>query len=131
MIGAAIYTILSGNVGVSALIGTRIYPDIAPQNAAYPFAIYTVNGTDPTDTKDGVSPMDLVDLGIVVYSETYDSAQTIARAIRTALDAKAAGTYGGVSLQSIRFAGQRAAQMELDKHVYIVDSSYNIRVNGG
>jgi len=130
MIGAAIYSILSGNVGVSALIGTRIYPDIAPQNVAYPFAVYSVNGTLPTDTKDGVSPLDVIDLGVVVYAESYDATQTIAKAIRTALDAKPAGTYSGVSLQSIRFAGQQSLQMNIDKRVYMVEQMYNIRVNG-
>ena len=104
MIGAAIYGILSGATGVTSLISTRIYPDIAPQNAAYPFVIYSIEGTDPSDTKDGASSLDVVEFTVTVFSESYDNMTSIASAVRTALDAKAPGTYSGITLQSILFA---------------------------
>lgn len=130
MIGSAIYSILSGTIGVTSLINSRIYPDIAPQNAAYPFAIYMVDGTAPTLVKDGASPLDVVELTVTSFATTYDQAQAIAAAIRSALDVKPAGIYSGVSLQSIRFAGQQSLQMDIDKRVYMVEQMYNIRVNG-
>lgn len=130
MIGAAIYGILSGATGVTSLISTRIYPDIAPQNAAFPFAIYQIDEADPVDTKDGAAPIYLLSFSIQVYSESYDSANAIANAIRTTLGAKTAGTYGGLSIQSIRFAGQRSAKMNIERHVYIVEQMYNARFNG-
>jgi len=127
MIGAAIYGILSGATGVTNLIGTRIYPDIAPQNAAYPFVLYSIEGTDPSDTKDGASSLDVVEFTVTVFSESYDNMSSIAAATRTALDAKAPGAYGGITLQSIRFAGQQSMRMDVGKHVYVIEQTYNAR----
>ena len=58
LVGKAIYNILSDSAPVGALIGNRIYPNVATRRAAFPFAVYQVTGDDPTDTKDGVSPLD-------------------------------------------------------------------------
>ena len=130
MVGAAIYDILSNDAGVGALISTRIYPDIAPQNVAYPFAIYTIDQADPSDTKDGAAPIYLLSFVVQIYSESYDMTNAIANAIRSALGAKTAGTYGGLSLQSIRFAGQQSTSMNVDRHIYIIEQTYNARFNG-
>lgn len=47
-IEALIFTRLSGFAGLTALIGTRIYPNIAPQNATWPFVTYRrVTSTRP------------------------------------------------------------------------------------
>lgn len=136
MVGAAIYDILSNDAGVGALISTRIYPDIAPQNVAYPFAIYTIDQADPSDTKDGAAPIYLMSFSIQIYSESYDTTNAIANAIRSALGAKTAGTYGGLSIQSIRFAGQQSTNLETQynvtamRHIYIVEQMYNARFDG-
>ena len=129
MIGAAIYGILSTANGVTSICSTRIYPDVAPQNAAYPFAIYTIEGADPSDTKDGVSKLDAVTFTVMSLADSYDTANNLAAAIRTALDAKAPGTYSGIILQSIRFSDQRSGTVNVDKHIYIVEQRYNTRVS--
>lgn len=130
MVGAAIYDILSNDAGVGALISTRIYPDIAPQNVAYPFVIYTIDQADPSDTKDGAAPIYLLSFSVQIYSESYDTTNAIANAIRSALGSKTAGTYGGLSIQSIRFAGQQSTSMNVDRHIYIIEQTYNARFNG-
>lgn len=129
MIGAAIYGILSTINGVTSICSTRIYPDIAPQNASYPFAIYTIEGADPSDTKDGASKLDAVTFTVMALADSYDTANNLAAAIRTALDAKAPGTYSGIVLQSIRFSDQRSGTVDVDKHIYIVEQEYNARVS--
>ena len=43
-IGKAIYNILSTNSDVSTLVGTRIFPNVAPQTTTFPFIIYDVTG---------------------------------------------------------------------------------------
>jgi len=128
MIGQAIYTLLTGASAVSALVGTRVYPDMATQDAVYPFIVYSEEGADPSDTKDGVSTLDVVGLQIVVFSNSYATAQTLAEAARVALD-RAGGIIGGVDIDSIRFTGQNSNPMNFDKHVFIIEQSYSVRKN--
>ena len=49
-IGKSIYNILSTNGAVSTLVGTRIFPNVAPQTTTFPFIIYDVTGVQTNDT---------------------------------------------------------------------------------
>jgi hypothetical protein len=101
-IGKSIYNILSTNGAVSTLVGTRIFPNVAPQTTTFPF-IYDVNGVQPNDTKDGASTLDTNDVMISCYSETYSQASDLAQKIRVAMDRINEGTYGGEQIQSSQF----------------------------
>ena len=125
-IGKAIYGILAANASVSALVGTRIYPDLAVQDTAFPFVVYQVEGTVPSDTKDGVSKLDMVDFSVMAYAKTYTSAQDIAEACRTALDRYSA-TVNGINVESIKFKDQQAGEMNADEHVFAVMQAYSLR----
>lgn len=126
MTGKAIYYLLSNAAPVTALVSNRIFPDIATHDAVYPFIVYGVEGVQPSDTKDGPSGLDVVQVAVMVYANTYSAAQDIAAKARTALD-RASGTYEGVEVQSIRFETQASASMNLDKNVYIVEQTYSVR----
>ena len=102
-IGKAIYNILSTNGNVSTLVGTRIFPNVAPQTTTFPFIIYDVTGVQPNDTKDGASTLDTNDVMISCYSETYSQASDLAQKIRVAMDRINEGTYGGEQIQSSQF----------------------------
>ena len=102
-IGKAIYSILSINPNISGLVGTRIFPNVAPQTTTLPFIIYDVTGVQPNDTKDGVSTLDTNDVMISCYSETYTEASTLAQNIRVAMDRIPEGTYGSEQIQSSQF----------------------------
>lgn len=126
MTGKAIYALLYANADILAAVGTRIFPDMATQDAAYPFIVYTIDDTDPSDTKDGVSGLDTVTARVTTYATKYTDAVDIAEDARTALDRKT-GTYATVPIQSIRFQSQASAAMNFDKHVYIIEQMYAIR----
>ncbi len=102
--GLAIFNILSGDADVSALVGTRIFPNVAKNKTQFPFIIYDVNGETPNDDKDGVSSLDVDSVMVSCYSKTYAEASDLARKMRTALD-RISGTYGGVVIQSIKYNG--------------------------
>ena len=121
MIGKALYGKLSATAAVTALVSTRIFPDMATQDATYPFIVYTNDATQPTDVKDSTSPLDVVTMSVMIYSNSYSQAQDIAAAVRTALD-RMTGTVQGVNVQSCRFEGQNSAQMEFDKHVFVIEA---------
>ena len=102
-IGKAIYNILSTTTNISDLVGTRIFPNVAPQTTTFPFIIYDVTGVQPNDTKDGASTLDTNDVMISCYSETYSQASDLAQKIRVAMDRINEGTYGGEQIQSSQF----------------------------
>lgn len=129
MTGKALYAILSTAVPVTGIVSTRIYPDMATQDATYPFVVYSITGILPSNTKDHASQMDEVTASVICYADSYNGVQDLSEKVRAALDGKTRGTYGGVSLQSIRITDQLSTQMNIDKLVYIVDQTYQIRQN--
>ena len=36
-----LYTLFTGSTAIAAVVGTRVYPVMAPQNATYPCLVYT------------------------------------------------------------------------------------------
>lgn len=128
MIGKAIYGKLSVTTAVTAITSTRIYPDMATQDATYPFIVYSVTDTAPTDIKDGVSPLDVVSVSVMMYAESYAVALDLSEKVRAALD-RMTGIYDGVNVQSAKFNGQSSGNMHLDKHIFVVEQEYQFRQN--
>jgi len=103
-IGKAIYNILSENVAVAAIVDTRIFPNVATQSESFPFIIYDVQSDSPEDTKDGVANLDITNMMVSAYSDSYSNATEIAGTIREALD-RYSGTNSGVVINTIVFEG--------------------------
>jgi len=82
-----LYTILAADVGVTALVGTRIYPDLIPQGKAPPYIGYERVATDPIATIHGTILG--TDAGMVVacWAETRIQAEQIADAVAAAMQA--------------------------------------------
>jgi len=100
--GKAVYGILSANSGVTDLVGTRIFPEIAEQEAATPFIVYQLQSVAPEDTHDGPSKLDEVRFEFLCYADTYDAAADVGVKVRAALD-RVSGTYNGVNVESVQF----------------------------
>lgn len=124
--GKAIYSILTGDSAVSALVGSRVYPQIAAQGAAFPFVVYLANDLTPSDTKSGVSTLDEVRYEVLAIAETYAEAADLNEKIRTALD-RYTGTVSGVVIDSIQFT-ELEVDFDDNSETYIVNSEYVIRV---
>ena len=100
--GKAVYGILSANSGVTDLVSTRIFPEIAEQEAATPFIVYQLQSVAPEDTHDGPSKLDEVRFEFLCYADTYDTAADVGVKVRAALD-RVSGTYNGVNVESVQF----------------------------
>lgn len=83
MIGAIIYQALASNAAVAALVGTRIYPETAPNEADLPLIVYTVRTADGLD---GNAPMMRCTITANCYAATDASAESVGAAIRAVLD---------------------------------------------
>lgn len=124
--GKAIYSILTSDSDVNAIVGTRVYPQIAAQEAAFPFVVYVLQNVDPSDTKSGVSTLDEVRYDIIVASENYAQASDLTEKIRTALD-RYSGTVAGVVIDSIQFI-DLDVNNDPGTETYLTNTEYIIRV---
>jgi hypothetical protein len=124
--GKAIYYLLSNNAGLSALVGTRVFPEIAEQNTALPYVVYTIRSNEPSDTQRGPSELDTASIEVNCFADTYQTAIAISVAVRAAID-RAKGTYSGVNVQSIQYLSEVMGFDEM-RRVYFVTADYQARI---
>ena len=82
---AHFYTALAGNAGVSALVGTRIYPMLRTRGEVLPALVYTVISASPIATLSNSGYADDI-FSVSCDDLTYGGAQTLADAVALALD---------------------------------------------
>ena len=128
-IGKAIYKILSDNIAVASLVGTRIAPNVMKQTSAFPFIVYDVSTDTPEGQKDSVALLDNASIMVSAYCKTYAEASKLANYIRTALD-RVNGLYVGVNIQAINFDGYDDVfdDMSGSDGIYRKSLNFNIRI---
>ena len=85
-IETALYSILSGDSGVSAIVGTRIYPKVIPQLASLPAVSYQEITGMREHTMDGPVGMVRSRWQINCVADSYSALRALADAVRKALD---------------------------------------------
>lgn len=86
------YTSLTTHAGLSALISTRLYPDVAPQNATRPYVVYQRISTRKTQAISGVVVSQLARIQFAIYADTALEVLNVAIQIQAALLAMAEST---------------------------------------
>ncbi len=98
-IETGLYTELSGNAGVSALVGTRIYPQKLAQDATLPALVYSVI-SDPRElTLDGPSDFIRARVQVDAWADTYLEAIALSDAVRAAIN----GENNSLGAQAVQF----------------------------
>ena len=125
-VGKAIYYLLSNATDVTNIVGTKIFPETAPQGQATPYVVYSVVSNSPSDVKESGETIDVAQIEIFSVETTYAKAVTLGAAIREALDRKV-GTFNGVQLQTTSYKNE---SMEVnDTRLLWADiQDYEIRV---
>lgn len=86
-----LYSVLSSAAGVTALVGTRIYPDVAPQTASLPCVAFVREATEFITVIHGQVVGQVANIAIVAMADTRASSDAVADAIVAA--ASAQGIY--------------------------------------
>lgn len=93
-----LYALLSGAAGVTALVAARIYPDVLPEECAYPAIVFARASTAPILGIGGQVFGEDIGLLIGCWAETRSAADAVAAAVEAALT-------GGVFTRGGREAG--------------------------
>jgi predicted component of type VI protein secretion system len=99
--GKAIYNILSNASGVTS-ITTNIYGNEAKQTQDFPIIVYTVISDTAVGSKSNLKALQSR-VQVSCFADSYDSVNALAIAVRNALSDKTQGSYGGVTVQTIKF----------------------------
>ncbi len=125
-VGAAIYSLLVNDSAVAAIVGTRIYPELAEEGASAPYIVYSVVSNTPSDTKEG-TPIDEAQLEIFSVGNTYAAANDLADKVRAALDRKSRIVVGTVTVQSIHYTNE-VVEVSEKRDLYISVQDYTTRI---
>lgn len=108
----AVAALLNADVGVSALVGTKIYGAAAPDETPAPLLVYRKVSADRAEQL-SPEPVQLVEAQIEVLcvASTYPELKALGEAVRLALVGRA-GTVAGVDLQYIRVQEEGADDYE-------------------
>lgn len=89
---AVLRSALVANSAVAALVGSRIYPIIAPATAVLPFITWRRSGIQREQTLSGPMGTPTVTVELNMYGTTYEEARDMADKVRRVLDG-----YGGTA----------------------------------
>lgn len=101
MIDTAVYSLLTGNANISALVDDRIYPEIAPQDNVTPFVCFSSDGGNTDYTYDGYQSLEIDEITIDCWADTLTEAKTLADTVRTELKNIVMTTYGSILVYKI------------------------------
>jgi hypothetical protein len=98
----SLYTYLSTDSGISALISTRVYPEVAPQSASAPFLVYQRITTQRIHTMSADQGFVMATMQFTVWDNTITSARSVSEAVRAALQNHSGltGGVGGVTINA-------------------------------
>jgi len=87
-----LYSLLSADEGVLALVSTRIYPLTAPQEAEMPFVVYTRVSSNRLYSLTGYSNLEYPRMQVDCYGVTYSEMKLLSEAVIAAL--RSSTTFG-------------------------------------
>jgi hypothetical protein len=68
---------LKGTSTISAIVGTRVYPMIRPQNAALPCIVWEISGDRPSNYAGGTSGTSEMSIALDCIASTYAGAKAL------------------------------------------------------
>jgi len=102
-----VYSILSNNAALTALISTRLNPVRIPQESSFPAVSYQLVSEIPNPTKSGHSRTEFARVQVNAYGITLASAESVASAIRNAFEVVTLpATFNSIKCQTIEFDGE-------------------------
>ncbi len=135
-IETAIRRRLSDDVGVTALVSTRISPEWRREGTALPAVVYSVEGRTPVRTLTGTTTLAEFSVAVDCIATTMSGARALANAVSAVLnDNTTYGTVDGTKIQWSATDGEDVERMDdqegTDDGPRVVRQTYRIWATGG
>lgn len=111
MINEAIFSRLTADAGVSALIASRVYPHRTRFEPTYPLVIYEVTGDEPVYTFGGAHGLREANMYFQCIASKYRDSKAIAAAIEASLSGFS-GVLGSHFVHAILIDSVRDAKIQ-------------------
>lgn len=122
----AIINRLLATAGVTALVGTRVYPGTRRQGSPLPALVF--NRISGVRDYTMVEPSGLVESRVQIdaWASEWLGAKTLARAVRASLSG-IKGTFSGIEVQGVFLDGERDTfEGEAPERLYRVSMDFNV-----
>ncbi len=110
---------LQATAGVVALVGTRIYPQAAPQGTTADYVTYELVSGNPIQDHGGSGGLHRARISFLCHAATYANAKALAEAILAALDGRR-GTIQGVAVGAILSEMEADAGFDDETRMHVV-----------
>ena len=121
---------LVADPAVAALVGTRVYPVIAPATADLPFVTFRRSGIQREHTLSGPMGMPVVQMTVDMYATTYEGVRELADRVRQALDGYGTATAESVIVNNVSLDNEADGFVQLAggemPPVYSVTQTYSV-----
>lgn len=121
---------LVANTAVAAVVGTRVFPVLAPASADIPFLTYRRSGVQRQHTLSGPMGMPTVILSLDMYAETYEAVRELADKCRLCLDGYGTAQSDSIVVNNVSLDNESDGFVQLaggdTPPVYSVSQTYSI-----
>ena len=121
---------LVADPAVAALVGTRVYPVIAPATADLPFVTFRRSGIQREHTLSGPMGMPVVQMTVDMYATTYEGVRELADRVRLTLDGYGTATAESVVVNNVSLDNEADGFVQLAggdvPPVYSVTQTYSV-----
>ena len=100
------------DAAVSAILGNRVFPVLAPATAALPFATYRRSGVIRSQSLSGPVGVPTVQMTLDLYAETYEAVRDLADKCRLVLDGYGA-TLNNVEVKNVSLQNEADGFVQL------------------
>jgi hypothetical protein len=114
---------------VTALVGSRIYPQMAPQNTTADYLTYELVSEKPLQDLGGTGSLARVRLSVLCHAVSYAGAKGAAEAVRARLDGFR-GTMQGVTVGSLLVEMEADAGWDPETRMHVVGVDFRGYVQG-
>jgi hypothetical protein len=129
---AFLFQRLTSQTAVSSLIGSRVFPLLAPTGTPLPLLIYQRTAVERPQSLAGNVGNPMITLQLTTYGTSYTNVKSIARAVRLAVDGWT-GTTAGVTIQRTTLVNEAdGVDMPQDDQMlpyYNVQQTFEFRIN--
>ncbi len=124
-VGQDLYTWLAAEGSITALVSTRIYPQVLPQGTTVPALAYEAEAANSVRTLGNDSSSNQAELSVRVWSDRMLEAWDIADTIRAALD-EFSGVFGAATADIVQFETQFDLPPDEDTNRRGVEQRYRV-----